>query len=324
VQIAPGVQDVHSNLLSHPGPSGLYPVTVHPHDPTGYQYRSSREYFAAGNPLDISTHPPVNKIEEMNGRGNEVDDEMYYDEEQEEQEVSSELDDPEWYTPATTPNDSTSVTAASDEGRTHWVHDPTLNLVTPEQLHGSFGSELESPSAWVLQKLAVLTGASSDLGPQVVARFWYREVAYLTNTPSGEPLRLPPVTLLKNYPSYEILSSEEARPPVGTDQGSYPREEVDEKYKQVARLSIEFLFPEAKTSHLLAIEKERILTVVSTVSGYDRPRALGLLLVLEEEYPDTRLDPLCKGMENFMREWADGYLEEFMVYTVFYPPPLLI
>ena len=185
----------------------------------------------------------MKNIKEMNGGWNKVDDEreqqgedeMYDDEEQEEQEVSSELDDPEagsrWYTPPTTVSDSTSVTAASDEGRTCWVHDPTLDLVILEQLRGSFESELKSPSAWVIQRFAVLTGASSDSGLQDIVKLWRDEVACLTSTPKGEPLQLPPVTLLKGSPFYKILSWEKGGPLIGKDQKWYFREEVGEKYK---------------------------------------------------------------------------------------------
>jgi hypothetical protein len=80
--------------------------------------------------------------------------------------------------------------------------------------------------------------------------------------------------------------------------------------------TIDFLVPEARAWGLSAGDKKRIFTVASAVWMHDRLKAEGLLWVLEKEYPYTRQAP--------GPEWANRYSEEFMIYTVLYPPPIVI
>ena len=136
---------------------------------------------------------------------------------------------------------------------------------------------LEFPSARVLQRFTALTNASSGFELQEVIRLWHHEATFLTNTLAGEPLRLPAPTPLENSSFLRVVSWEETILLVGQDLELCFGREVDEKYKRAARLSIEFLVPEAKARGLSARDKKRIFTVASTVWSYDKPKAQGLL-----------------------------------------------
>lgn len=181
-----------------------------------------------------------------------------------------------------------------------------------EELRGCFRSELEF-SARVLQRFAALTNAIATSDLERSSGFGTNEVACLTNTLAGEPLRLPTLTPLENSSFLRVASWEETILLVGQDRELCFGREVDEKYKQAARPSIEFLVSEAKA---LGLSAKRIFTVVSTVWSYNELRAQGLLWVLEKEYPDIRWGP--------RREWANRRSEEFMIYTVLYLPPIVI
>jgi hypothetical protein len=199
------------------------------------------------------------------------------DDEEQQEEVSSELSDFEagsrQSTPATTASSGTVATATSwisDDDGIDWAHDPDLELGTLEELRGCFGSELETPSAWVLQRLAVLTNAGSAFGPREAVRLWYEYVAQLTRTPAGEPLRLPPVARPENTPFQKAVVWEEANLLVGEARESCFGKDVDEEYKWIARVSIDFLVPGARAWGLSAGDKKRIFTVASAVWMHDR------------------------------------------------------
>ena len=291
-------------------------------------------------PFNLPVYPPANDIEEMDDEENEADDgeeqeeeddvddgeeqeeENETDEEEEEQ-ILSELNESEagsrQSTPATTASSNTLATTTSttsDHDDVDWIRNPALKIETLEELRGSFRSELEEPSAWVLQRVATLTNAGSEFGPRLFVRTWYHDVVRLTGTPAGEQLRLPLVTRPENTPFHRAIAWEEANQLVGeAREWSFGRN-VGEEYKQIARLSINFLIPEARTEGLSAGDKRRIFTVASSVWAHDRHRAEGLLWVLEKEYPYTR--------QGAGREWANSCSEEFMVYTILYPPPIVI
>ena len=248
------------------------------------------------------------------------------DDGEDEEEVSFELNESEagsqqstrQSTPNTTASSDTAATVAtsSDEDDIGWARDPALKLGTLEELRGNFNSELKDPSAWVLQRLAALTNASSDFGPREAVRLWYWDVIYLTGTPTGEPLRLPPVVRPGNTPFHRVLTWEEANQFGGQARESSFWEVVDEGCKRAARLSIDFLITDARTKGLSTGDKKRLYIVASSVWRYDRFRAEGLLWVVKNEYRYTR-----PGHE---REWANEYSEEFMVHTVLYPPPIVL
>jgi hypothetical protein len=83
-------------------------------------------------------------------------------------------------------------------------------------------------------------------------------------------------------------------------------------------LAIHFLFAEARTKGLSASEKKRIFTIASRVGMVRCLKAEALLWVLEKEYPHTRQEI------GRPREWANSLSEDFMTYTVLYPPPIVI
>jgi len=300
------------------------------------------EFFIAGhvnNPPNTPVHLPVNDIEGMdqeedveddqdwwNETGYEGQDDMDDDEEQEEMErASSEPSESEagsrQSTPATAIGEDTAETATTpgddddDDDDIGWTHNSSLKLQTLEELRGDFISELQDPSAWLLQRFATLTEASSEFGPRETVRLWYEHVVYLTYSPARGRLVLPQVTRPKSTPFYTVITWEQAHSLVGEARESCFGRNVDEVYKQAARLSIDFFVPEARTKGLSAGDKKRIFTVASCVWAYDQPRAQGLLWVLDKEYPYTR--------QKAEREWANDHSEAFMVYTVLYPPPIV-
>lgn len=299
------------------------------------------EFFIAGhvnNPPNTPVHLPVNDIEGMdqeedveddqdwwNETGYEGQDDMDDDEEQEEMErASSEPSESEagsrQSTPATAIGEDTAETATTpgnddDDDDIGWTHNSSLKLQTLEELRGDFISELQDPSAWLLQRFATLTEASSEFGPRETVRLWYEHVVYLTYSPARGRLVLPQVTRPKSTPFYTVITWEQAHSLVGEARESCFGRNVDEVYKQAARLSIDFFVPEARTKGLSAGDKKRIFTVASCVWAYDQPRAQGLLWVLDKEYPYTR--------QKAGREWANDHSEAFMVYTVLYPPPIV-
>ena len=299
------------------------------------------EFFIAGhvnNPPNTPVHLPVNDIEGMdqeedveddqdwwNETGYEGQDDMDDDQEQEEMErASSEPSESEagsrQSTPATAIGEDTAETATTpgnddDDDDIGWTHNSSLKLQTLEELRGDFISELQDPSAWLLQRFATLTEASSEFGPRETVRLWYEHVVYLTYSPARGRLVLPQVTRPKSTPFYTVITWEQAHSLVGEARESCFGRNVDEVYKQAARLSIDFFVPEARTKGLSAGDKKRIFTVASCVWAYDQPRAQGLLWVLDKEYPYTR--------QKAEREWANDHSEAFMVYTVLYPPPIV-
>lgn len=87
-------------------------------------------------------------------------------------------------------------------------------------------------------------------------------------------------------------------------------------HKNFARRSIEFLIPDARTRGLSADNRKRLFTAALSVWTIEPSKAKGLLWVMENEYPHTH--------EKGGREWANSRSEEFMVYTVLYPPPIVL
>ena len=87
-----------------------------------------------------------------------------------------------------------------------------------------------------------------------------------------------------------------------------------EEDKAAARLSIEFLFPRAMREGLSALDKKRLFTVASKVWTIDPRAAEALLWVLDKVYPETR--------HEVGRLWPNDESEEFMMYTVLFPPPM--
>ena len=143
----------------------------------------------------------------------------------------------------------TATPTGSDYGDVEWANDPTLKLETLESLRGCFGSELLDPSAWTLQRITVLTGAGDQLAPREVVRNWYECIARLTDTPAGEPLRLPRVTRPGDTPFQRTW--EEAERLVGQARDLCFNGDVLDCYKNsAARTSIEFLIPDVLANPL--------------------------------------------------------------------------
>jgi hypothetical protein len=195
-----------------------------------------------------------------------------------------------------------------------WVFGPSSRLGMLEELRGSFTSELEDPSAWLLQRFAVLLDPYHEIGPRQAVESWYNYVANVTGTLAGKPLRLPSSTRFPNSPFHRQMGWEEASQLRGSARrlcfGRYVREE----YKDAARLSIEFLIPRAARDGLSALDKKRLFTVASKVWTINPCAAEGLLWVLDKEYPETR--------HEVGRMWPNSQSEEFMMYTVLFPPPM--
>ena len=290
------------------------------------------------NPPNTPVHLPVEEIKEMDQEEDVEDeqdwwsetsyegqDDMDDEEEQEEvQRVSSELNESEagsrQSTPATAISEDAAETATTlgdddDDDGFHWTRNSSLKLQVLEELRGDFISELQDPSAWLLHRFATLTEASSEFGPQETVRLWWEQVAYLTYDRAEGRFLLPPVFRPESTPFYTVITWEQAHSLVGEARESCFGRNVEEVYKQAARLSIDFFVPGARTKGLSAGDKKRIFTVASSVWAYDPPRAQGLLWVLDKEYPYTR--------QEAGREWANDHSEAFMVYTVLYPPPIV-
>jgi len=218
----------------------------------------------------------------------------------------------QWSTSATTVSDDTASTT-SEYHDVGWAWDPTLKIGSLEDLRGDFGSELVDPSAWILQRIIRLTEAGSEFAAREVLRHWFNIVALLTGTPTGGPLRLPQVIQPGDH---RPATWEEADLLDGEARESLFGREVNDMYKRGARLSILFLFPDARTKGLSAGDKKRIFTVATNVLAFDKPKAEGLLWVMDKEYTHTR--------EEVGREWANSWSKDFMVYTVLYPPPIVV
>jgi len=265
-------------------------------------------------PFNVPGSLPANDVEGTDEE-EEGEDEGYTEGEQEGDEVESESGWSETdscrSTSVTTVGTVASVISEDDDDMS-WVNDPTLNLGELEQLRGSFLSELEVPSAWLIQRVARMTDASGKFGALEVVRNWHGIVAEYTVTPAGEPLRLPRVARSANSPFYRTW--EEVNMLGGAARESCFGRGVGEVYKQVARVSIDFLIPGARIDGLSAGDRKRIYTVALNVSAVDQQRAQGLLWVMDREYNHAR--------RNGGREWANSHAEEFMVYTVLYPPPI--
>ena len=303
------------------------------------------EFFIArhvDNPPNTPVHLPVDEIKEMDQEEDvedegdwwsetsyegqdDMDDSEEGEEGQEEVErASSELNESEAgsrrSTPATAISEDTAETATTlgdddDDDGIHWAHNPSLKLRALEELRGDFISELQDPSAWLLHRFATLTEASGEFGPQETVRLWYEHVVHLTYDPAEGRLLLLPVIRPESTPFYTAITWEQADSLVGEARESCFGRNVEEVYKQAARLSIDFLVPDARTKGLSGGDKKRMFTVASSVWAYDPPRAQGLLWVLDKEYPYTR--------QEAGREWANDHSEAFMVYTVLYPPPIV-
>lgn len=244
----------------------------------------------------------------------EDEDDADYEEEEDQSESDWSETDSQQSTSVTTVSDNSTIFDDNDD-EIEWAYDSTLELETLEDLRGSFGVELVDPSAWTLQRFIVLTGANDEVETRQRVGHWYASVAEQTGTPLGEPLRLPPVTRLGNFPFHRLITWKEANLFVGEARESCFGKEVDEEHKLAARLSIEFLVPGVRNNGLSAGDKQRIFAVASTVWTISRSAAEGLLWVMDNEYADTR--------EEVEREWVNPKSEEFMVYTVLFPPPLV-
>lgn len=222
-------------------------------------------------------------------------------------------------TSATTVSDGDTVfttSTTSDHHDVGWALDPTLKIGSLEDLRGDFGSELVEPSAWILQRIIRLTEAGSEFAAREVLKHWFNIVAILTGTPAGEPLQLPQVIQPGDLPFHRPITWEEVNLLDGEDRKSRFGREVDDMYKRGARLSIMFLFPDARTKGLSTGDKRRIFIVASNVWMYDQLKAEGLLWVMDREYVYTR--------EEGGRKWANSWSKDFMVYTVLYPPPIVV
>ena len=248
-----------------------------------------------GGPAHVAQnayHPPAN---------DEVTDEEE-DDTSDEEEDERELDFPRMGTPP-----------FNDEGM-RWAFSPTLRLGTLEELRGSFTSELEDPSGWLLQRFAVLLDPYCETGPRQAVQSWYNYVANLTGTLVGWPLRLPAPARFQNSPFHRQMDWEEASQLRGSARRLCFRRNVREEYKEAARLSIEFLVPRATREGLSALDKKRLFAVASKVWTINPCAAEGLLWVLDKDYPETR--------HEVGRMWPNGLSEEFMMYTVLFPPPM--
>jgi hypothetical protein len=202
----------------------------------------------------------------------------------------------------------------SDAAVLEWGREPR-RLRQFEELRGYFESELKDPSAWTLGQIANLTEGDSLFKAREVVRLWLLHVAELTQSSVGGELHLPrmrlPEVLPEVLPNRRFLSWEEA-------DESFDEACLEERYKRDARLTIQFLFPEAETKGLSAGDKRRIYIIASKVWGMHKSKAMGLLWVMDKEYSDTRA---VVGRE---REWPNLMSEDFMTYAALYPPPIVV
>ena len=195
-----------------------------------------------------------------------------------------------------------------------WASSPTSRLGALEELRGSFTSELEDPSAWLLQRFGALLDPYDETGPREAVQSWYNYVANLTDTLVGKQLRLPALGHFQNSPFHRQMDWEEASQLRGNARQLCFRRNVREEYKDAARLSIEFLVPKAMREGLSGLDKKRLFTVASKAWTINPCAAEGLLWVLDKEYPETR--------HEVGRMWPNSLSEEFMMYTVLFPPPM--
>ncbi|KAF9781411.1 hypothetical protein BJ322DRAFT_1112110 [Thelephora terrestris] len=215
------------------------------------------------------------------------------------------------------PEDDESDTDEDDDGSDaavlEWGRDPR-RLRELEELRGDFESELKDPSAWTLQQISTLTEGDRLFKAREVVRLWLLHVAELTQSSVGG-LQLPrmrfPEVLPEDLPNRRFLSWEEA-------DESFDEACLEERYKRDARLTIQFLFPESETKGLSVGDKRRIYIIASKVWGMHKSKAMGLLWVMDKEYPDTRT---VVGRE---REWPNLMSEDFMTYAALYPPPIVV
>ena len=198
---------------------------------------------------------------------------------------------------------------------TEGIYDRSVKLTTLEELRGDFESELRNPSPWVLQRIRVLSQAT-EYGARESVKYWFNDVARSTETLAEDPLQLPPIIQYEGSPFQNPITWQEANALNGEDREEFFGWEVEQKYKKAARLSIAFLFPEARSRGLSVGDKGRIFAVVSNVWSHDPQKAKGLLWVMDKEYLVTR-----EGVE---REWANSKSKEFMIYTVLFPPPVVL
>ena len=210
---------------------------------------------------------------------------------------------------------------ASDLDAMEWANDESLDLTSLEELRGDFETELKDPSAWTLQRIMVLSEAGSESAARKTIKLWLDKVFRLTKTPPGVQLQLAPLIPPRPLPFYRVLTWDEADELVGEERERIFGRNVAESQKVLARVSIAFLFPEARSEGLSVNDKRKIFTVASYVSMHFMPKALGLMWVLDKEYPDTREDTQCGGAGS-EPDWANDMSKEFMIYTVLLNPPI--
>jgi hypothetical protein len=248
----------------------------------------------------------------------------------EEEEVRSESGWSKMGSRASTPSSDTSrsnsadtTSMASDLDAMDWANDESLDLTSLEELRGDFETELKDPSAWTLQRVMVLSEAGSESAARRIIKLWLDKVSWLTKTPPGDQLQLAPLRPPRPRPFYRVLTWDEADELVGEERERVFGRNVAESQKDLARASIEFLFPEARSEGLSVNDKRKIFTVASYVSMHFKPKALGLMWVLDKEYPNIREDTqyVVAGSEP---DWANEMSKEFMIYTVLSNPPIMI
>ena len=197
-----------------------------------------------------------------------------------------------------------------------WAYDLSEDLVSLEELREDFETELKNPSAWTLQRIAVLAHVSR-FGARETVRLWLNNVDELTYTCGEESLQLPRIAQPEDLPFHKPRTWEEVDALPHEDRESYFGQDVEESFKQVARLAIAFLFPESLNAGLSVGEKGRIFAVASTVWFHDQQKAKGLLWVMANEHPHTR-------DEEYENGWANSMSKKFMIYTVLFPPPIVM
>ena len=199
---------------------------------------------------------------------------------------------------------------------TEWAYDQDLDIRVLEELRGGFEAELEDPSAWTLQRIMVLADASQFAARETV-EMWSAAVAKSTDSAAGEPLRLPKMERPRESPFLRLRTWREADALVGEDREICFGWDVEDADKCMARSTILFLFPQVKSAGLTPGDKENIFVVASLVWSFDAVKAKALLWVLDNEHSVTDEE----GDEHY-----DGCFtsEEFMFYTVLFPPPVVV
>ncbi|KAF9652262.1 hypothetical protein BDM02DRAFT_3109236 [Thelephora ganbajun] len=295
-----------------------------PNHPAQQPFGGVQQFFVERHPQNaftIPAHLAVNGI----GRMDEEDNEEEEDEGDEEANGADARTESDWSrtgsqgstsaTPASNNTVTPSIWTTSDYDDTGRVYDRTLKLGGLEELRGSFESELRDPSAWTLQRVAVLTDTDGEFAVREIVRLWLSLVVRSTGTLVGEPLRLPHVPRPEELPLHRPMVWDEANQLDSKARELCFGREVNELYEQDARATILFLFPEARTKGLSVLDKRRIFAVASNVWMFDQTRAEGLLWVMDREYPHTR--------QEDGREWANSMSKDFMIYTVLFPPPVV-